>query len=241
MLLSFTGLTKILVTTGLTDGNTKIDIVDLNDPSKVCQPSILDEYPIDAVTGASGGLVNNNIALICGGLNFSSRERLDDCFAITDNAIEALVKLTQSRSDAASVVMNGNTLWMTGGVVLEDTVTKSTEFVELTGTRPGPDLPLEVHGHCLVSLNETTVLLIGGWLATETRSKATFYYNHDHETWTEGPSLVSERSGHSCSLFKSPQHGHTNIVIVTGGFNGNEYLTSTEILNLNSNSWASGN
>jgi hypothetical protein len=242
LLLSFTGLTKVLVTTGWDEGSNKMEIIDLSDPANVCQPSVLDEYPIDQVQGASGGLLSNDIALICGGSKESSpTTRLDDCFVINENVVEATIKLTQPRSNAASVVLNGNTSWMTGGVLDENVKTKSTEFVELNATRPGPDLPVEVSFHCLVPLNDTTVLLIGGYQQGGPRSKDTFFYNIDHQTWTEGPKLLSGRSDHSCALFKSPQHGHTDTVIVTGGLNGNgQYQASTEFLNSDSKSWTSG-
>jgi hypothetical protein len=148
--------------------------------------------------------------------------------------------LTQPKSFGASVVWNSTTLWLTGGYTLSSGwETKSTEFVQLTGTTTGPDLPIEVKGHCLVSLNDTTVLLIGGNLKDGTTSKATFFYSTDHMTWTDGPSLTIGRYYHSCALFKSPQHGHTDTVIVTGGYNGDD-LASTEFLNLESNSWQSG-
>jgi hypothetical protein len=84
-MLSFTGpLTKVLVTNGNTEGSKKLEIIDLEDPTNVCQPSFLADYPFD-VQGASGGLLTNNNALICGGLvHFESH---DDCFAINDNGI----------------------------------------------------------------------------------------------------------------------------------------------------------
>jgi hypothetical protein len=219
-----------------------MEVVDLSDPSNVCRPSVLDDYPIDYVAGASGGLLNNKLALICGGYKRAPPfNKLDDCFAITHNAVEANVKLTQARSESASVVLNGNTLWMTGGALDGDVPTNSTEFVQPTGTRRGPDLPLEIGDHCLVSLNDTTILLIGGWVGHWTGSKATFYYNTDHETWTEGPSLITGRAGHSCALFKSPQDGTTDTVIVTGGYSsGGSYLASTEFLHSDSQSWTSG-
>jgi hypothetical protein len=127
---------------------------------------------------------------------------------ITDSTVEAKVKLSQGRILCfhASVVLNNTTLWVTARLVrgVDGTgTTKSTEFVQLTGTRPGPDLPFEVDSPCLVSLNYANILLIGGELAT-------FYYNIDHKTWTEGPLLITERSWHSCALFKS------STVIVTG-------------------------
>jgi hypothetical protein len=91
-----------------------------------------------------------------------------------------------------------------------------------------------------VSLNDTTVILVGGYLADGITSTSTFFFNNEHETWTEGPSLITGRRRHSCALFKSRQHWHTDTVIVTGGYNGSGYLASTEFLNLNSNSWTSG-
>jgi hypothetical protein len=77
---------------------------------------IISDYPHDQVMGASGGLLSNNIALICGGYQWPEPSKMyDDCNAITDNAgIEAKVKLTQPRSGGASVVLNGSILWITG-------------------------------------------------------------------------------------------------------------------------------
>jgi hypothetical protein len=242
MLLSFTGpMTKVLVTTGADVGSKKNEIVDLNNPTNVCQPKFWADYPLDKVYAASGGLLTNNNALICGGRTGSGR--LDDCFSIgiysIPHGIKKTATLTQPRWFASSVVLNSTTLWLTGGY-LGSGHTKSTEFVQLTGTTPGPDLPLEVAYHCLVSLNDTTALLIGGQLQDGTSSKFTWFYNTDHKTWTDGPSLILGRYYHSCALFKSPQHGHTDTVIVTGGGNGTNYLASTELLNLESNSWQSG-
>jgi hypothetical protein len=216
-----------------------MEIMDLEDPTNVCQPSsFLADYPIDIVVrGASGGLLTNNNALICGGR--AGSKRLDDCFSINHNGIKNGSRLSRPRYSAASVVWNSTTLWLTGGILDGSGRTKSTEFVQLTGTTPGPDLPLEVGWHCLVSLNDTTVLFIGGWLQNGTTSKATWFYNTDHKTWTDGPSLILGRHSHSCALFKSPQHGHTDTVIITGGVN-NDAIASTELLNLESNSWESG-
>jgi hypothetical protein len=240
MLLSFTGpMTKVLVTTG---GSKKNEIVDINNQTNVCVPKLWADYPLDKVQGASGGLLtNNNALLICGG--GVGPGSLDDCFSIGINSnphgMQKTATLTQPRAYASSVVLNSTTLWLTGGL-LGSGYTKSTEFVQLTGTSPGPDLPLEVAGHCLVSLNDTTALLIGGRLQSGTNSKATWFYNTDHKTWTDGPSLTIGRFFHSCALFKSPQHGHTDTVIVTGGNNAITAQHSTEIMNLDSNYWQSG-
>jgi hypothetical protein len=229
------------VTTGFTSGSNRFEIIDLNDPSKACQPVWSDNYGFNSVTSASGGLLNNNTVLICGGLWRTNPEKvLDDCFAIDGTAIEAAIKLHQARFEAASVVLHGDTLWITGGRLYDYSSTSSTEFVQLTGTTAGPDLPLELGKHCLVSLNDTTVILIGGYLPDWSYSRATFYYNIDHQTWIEGPSLINKRGWHSFALFKSPLHDYTHTVIVTGGFDGGAALASTEFLNVDSNSWTTG-
>jgi hypothetical protein len=65
--------------------------------------------------------------------------------------------MTKPRSAAASVVLNGSTLWLTGGYTQDiNEETKTTEFVQVNGPSPGPDLPLKVGYHCLVSLNDST-------------------------------------------------------------------------------------
>jgi hypothetical protein len=74
------------------------------------------------------------------------------------------------------------------------------------------------------------------------KSIATLYYNIDHQTWIEGPSLNIGRAHHSCALFKLPHNVYA--VIVTGGAYGwnsdGQYLDSTEFLNLDTNSWTQG-
>jgi hypothetical protein len=55
-------------------------------------------------------------------------------------------------------------------------------MVKRSSPFPGPDLPLELEHHCLVTLNDTTVLLIGGEPADLSHSKATFYCNTEHQT-----------------------------------------------------------
>jgi hypothetical protein len=242
MLLSFTGPNAVLVATGPGPWSNGIEVFDLEDPTNVCsQSSLLADYPLDNVESATGGLLLNKIVLICGGRINNHAE--DDCFAITENATEATVKLAQPRQRAASVVINRTTLWLTGGYVGNDNagvMTNSTEFVELNGTIPGPDLPLVVQDHCLVSLNDTNILLIGGCTGGLTKARVTFYYNIELKTWTDGPLLIIGRCLHSCALFKSHLHNHTDTVIVTGGNTEGNYGNTAEFLNLDSNVWTPG-
>ena len=53
---------------------------------------------------------------------------------------------------------------------------KSSEFVNpMTKTSiPGPDLPKEIHGHCLTWYNNTHAVMIGGILPNGKHSDETF-------------------------------------------------------------------
>jgi hypothetical protein len=119
------------------EGTKKIELIDMDDPTNVRQPSsCLKEYPKDNVMAATGHLLTSNNSLICGGIDdIFDNEILDDCFSINENGIEATAKLLQARYLSASVVVNSNTLWLTGGYI--DWIggrTSSTEFVQLHHT-----------------------------------------------------------------------------------------------------------
>ena len=59
-----------------------------------------------------------------------------------------LGQLPVQRSQAASVVLSNNTLWVTGGIDKSHKPIKTTEFVTKDGqTSQGPDLPLPVSEH----------------------------------------------------------------------------------------------
>jgi hypothetical protein len=96
-----------------------------------------------------------------------------------------------------------------------------------------------VAGHCLVAYDDGTVLMIGGMLPNQNaETRKTFFYDNK---WSPGPELITERSEHSCALFKSAKHGNTETVIVAGGVNKiTGDLTSTEFLRFDSNSWTPG-
>jgi hypothetical protein len=72
------------VTTGVNLGSNKMEVIDLADPTNVCQTSVTADYPIDKLFGASGGLMKSKIGLICGG--FASTMYRDGCFAFTESS-----------------------------------------------------------------------------------------------------------------------------------------------------------
>ena len=76
------------------------------------------------------------------------------------------IGLLEKRSGAATVAINQNTLWITGGEN-EYVDLNSTEFLTFLGeeqtSKKGPDLPFTIERHGLVYFNEKSIYMIGGF------------------------------------------------------------------------------
>ena len=86
----------------------------------------------------------------------------------------------------------------------------------------GPNIPEP--GICFghgVAISSSDILLIGG---EKTRNKI-LKFSIDTQKWEDIGSLQQGREDHRCFLY----NGH---VIITGGFNGNNNLESTEVISL---------
>ena len=122
------------------------------------------EFPI-GLLGATGGLVGDTV-IICGGFNgtFSHVEEwiTDECYSLTSDKATLVTHMSVRRSGAASIVFNDNALWVTGGFYDDIGVLNSTEYVTMTKTMPGPDMPMALEGHAIVPINSTCSMVIGG-------------------------------------------------------------------------------
>ena len=120
-------VSKFLITTGLGGGGdvTKSEIIDFSEVGKY-QCSNWIDYPID-VEGATGGLLGTH-AVLCGG----GYPATDECYKITSKETIKFGQMNTKRVSAASVTINSNTLWVTGGYD-GNNILSSTEFVYLNG------------------------------------------------------------------------------------------------------------
>ena len=117
---SIFSVTKFVITTGIhEDGyghgqNYKSGIIDLS----INATSGCFDWPIlpIAVYGATGGLVSNT-PLICGGWNHDASHASDECHILDGRKLTLNTTMILKRTDAASIVLNENTLWITGGEV----------------------------------------------------------------------------------------------------------------------------
>jgi hypothetical protein len=218
-------------------------------------------FPID-VYGATGGLIGDTV-IICGGYDDSGY--IDECYSLTSEKATLVTHMSVGRGFPASIVLNDNTLWVTGGGYGGEYFA-STEYVKTSGALPGPDLPIALRDHAMVAINRTCSLVIGGLssggeLSSGGTSASTFFYDHNEGEWTTGPSLMQARydlaAGTGPSLMQARfdhaegRYHHAvgivtdevtdeNFVAVTGGL-GSGYvdLDSTEILQ--DGNWVQGN
>ena len=130
------------------------------------------------------------------------------------------------RENAASIVLNDNTLWVTGGY--NGVGLASTEYVKMTGTILGPDLPMALEYHAMVAINSTCSMVIGGY--SNDFSVSTFFYDRNEEEWINGPtSLIQAREYHAAGIVTDEVTGE-HFVAVTGGYYFGVSLDSTKIL-----------
>jgi hypothetical protein len=233
---SFLAGDKLLVTTGSSFGSNKTEILDICNAGNSC--SQLASFPIDFVYGTTGGLIDN-VPLICGGYTLYNAA-FDECLVIGKTETTVATTMSTPRGDAASATLNGNTLWVTGGLATHSPPPlQTTELVQLNGTRPGPDLPIPLARHCVVALNSTTFLVIGGYTSFRV-TNAVYYYRFDTNRWIPGPPLSTTRQFHACTRFTSALHGNLDVVLVAGGSERFNFLDTSEILIVGTDSWTPG-
>jgi hypothetical protein len=230
-----------LVTAGYYENSDKTEVIDVVNSDNNCRP--LANIPFDEIEGVTGGLIGNK-PVICGGaIDYQKGDYRKDCFVI-GQSVTNQPKMSSARAFATGVTLNKHTLWITGGRMSGDTNKKnyrSTEFIQLNGTRPGPDLPNFLQNHCLVALNSTTILLTGGRKNWSRSTMDVYYYHIDQHSWTKGPPMNTNRHGHSCAMFKSALHDNADVVAVVGGYDDHDSLLATsEFLIVGTDFWTQG-
>ena len=145
--------------------------------------------------------------------------------------------MSSARYYAAAAQLKDGRLLVTGGI--NNSQLNSAEMLTEEGWESTvPSLPVTIAYHCLVNVNSTTVMAIGGYRNGQS-SKETFYFTFGEESWTEGPKLMIGRNYHSCGRIRRDKDSQEMSIIVVGGFDGS-YISSTEILNESSNEWHTG-
>ncbi len=211
------------------------------DNNETCEN--LPDFPV-SMTGGVGSLITDNSVFVCGGqILFSTTNQ---CWILGKNetAWNESSTMLASRKDAAAILINSTTLFVTGGRNGEQ-ATNSTELVQPgQQSQTGPEMPtLPIFGHCFIKVNDSLAIMAGEAEASSTFSNETNFYSILESNWTtSGPELDQARAYHSCGIIKIFETYHA---VVTGGRNpddASEALTSTEILDMSNNetTWTTG-
>ena len=182
-------------------------------------------FPI-SVAGATGGLIGDTV-IICGGWGGSYIYYYDECYSLTSEKATLVTYMSVGRDSAASIVLNDNILWVIGGYNWG--FLASTEYVTLTETMLGPDLPMALGEHAMVAINSTCSMVIGGLSDYSGSSASTFFFDHNEDEWINGPSLIQGRRFHAAGMVTN-EESDEHFVAVTGGIGSGDSLDSTEIL-----------
>jgi hypothetical protein len=162
------------------------------------------------------------------------------CYSFENNAWVSSASMNSVRSYAAAAQLQDGKLLVTGGLHGSLSDLNSAEMLTEEGWESNiPSLPVTIHAHCMVTVNSTTVMVIGGRQNGQYSGK-TFYFTFGEESWTEGPELKTKRVYHSCGKIRRNKDSQEMSIIVAGGQYVFSYLSSVEILDEDSNEWQTG-
>jgi len=236
-------MTKLLVASGrgFLDSVEVVNLDELN-PGLTCDN--LQNLPF-GIEGATGQLFQGQRPIICSGEKSSPVMDLCDCFELKGGSWVSIASLSKCRRLAPSSLslQNGNGeefLIVAGGSNgsgLYGNV-KSVEAFdgkEWSLEKVSP-LPTSVGHHCMVKINDSSLLSIGGYQNLAKWTSETNFYDSINNNWYAGPNLNVKRAGTACGVLNwiNPNTDQNEkVVVVAGGNDGSQFLSSIELLFLN--------
>jgi hypothetical protein len=230
----FKGFSKLLICGGYRGIDT-CEVINLASSASTCKNP--PNFP-SKVRLAIGELGFKGNPIICGGVQ--NDDRSNNCYSLENNDWVFSASMNSVRIRASAAQLQDGQLLVTGGFDGPFTYLNSAEILTEEGWESNiPSLPVTIYGHCLVTVNSTTVMAIGGWQNGQTSGK-TFYFTFGEKSWTEGPELKHKRDSHSCGkIIRNKESQEMSIIVAGGSYDGN-LLSSVEILDEGSNEWQTG-
>jgi hypothetical protein len=231
----FKGISKLLICGGNYPGIDTCEVINLASSASTCKNP--PNFPAK-VFFAIGGLGFKGNSIICGGQQNAARS--NKCYSLENNNWVSSASMNSIRSSAAAAQLQDGKLLVTGGS--NGTDLNSAEMLTEEGWESNiPSLPVTILGHCMITVNSTTVMAIGGMQNDQDYSGKTFFFTFGEESWTEGPELKIKRRSHSCGKIRRNKDSQEMSIIVAGGYaGGSSRLSSVEILDEGSNEWQTG-
>lgn len=210
--------------------------LDESRPNLTC-PNLRD-FPNDCSGGI--GQLYLGTPLVCGGEDLELGERSCQCHQLQSGNWIPTAPLSECRLWASSVTLTSPSgeeiIYVAGGVGLRGNPLSSVEAYNgnFWNQLDYASMPRPSFYHCLVKINSSLLLVIGG-VSNNQYSSATYFYSVRSNIWYPGPNLVIPRFGHACGVMDwlNPANNLTKkYVIVAGGNQQNGYVTnSVELLN----------
>ena len=210
----------------------EIEILDSENQGRSCSASV--NFPVEVAYASGGGFKDTGIVQ-CGGRKSSYASATEKCYYLAQDATfhEATYSLQTKRSFASSVALPNGTFVITGGRDQNGNNLKTIEIIDTVNgdvSVPQQTLPEPISRHCSILVNESVILIIGGYSGSYSRK--TVFFDLQSLKSTPGPEMRIARAYFGCATM-------TSKVIVAGGYPPTE---TSEILDLKSNnpSWQPG-
>jgi hypothetical protein len=202
-------MTKLLVATGYRSGAgelASVEVVNLDEsnPDYICDN--LPDFPF-SIRYATGQLYNRKTPIICGG--YASGIHCE-CYSLKDGAWQSIQSLNECRYATASAVFSNpndndedDILFITGGREGSTTLSTVESFDgNVWNQTMFADLPSTIQFHCMVKINNTMLLQIGGTIDNfeSGTTENTYFFDIIQDKWIAGPKLNVGRIYHSCAV-----------------------------------------
>ena len=220
-----------------------IEIIDLLSSRRIC--GRFPDFP-HQVTDCGAGLFLNGTPILCGARNPRFR---DSCRIFKHGKWMQSSKLTIESSNFAIITLPNGELLLTGGATkssqpgIPAVALKRTDILSAEGIWKNTfiDLPIRLSYHCMVLVNKSYPMVIGGSDEPGPKSKKTFTLSFTDKTWNEGPPLQSPRKSHTCSTIRMSKNSSQESIIVAGGSADTSFSDlNVEILDEGSKYWRLG-
>jgi len=212
----------VMITTGQPYSSArKTEVVDVVN-GETCAD--LADFPVSN-EGAVGAILNGT-PIVCGGRYSSTFYQA--CYKLTNGGWQEFASMNERRLLAAGIMFK-NKFHIFGGYNDASGNLQTSEIISIDGAvEYGPELPEAVSSHAITSINSTVSLLSGGW--TGDYSPLTWFFNHETQAFSSGPSLLEGRQNHGSATIVD-KVTKAKIPMVTGGIgNGYSRLDTTELL-----------
>jgi hypothetical protein len=218
------------------------EVINLKSSNSNCKN--LPNFPV-LVAGAIGGLGLKDTPIICGGLQIDYLSKR--CYSLKNKEWVSSYSMNSAKALSGVAQLQDGKLLVSGGLIGSELLNSLEMLTEEGWENDAPFLPVSIASHCMVQINSTTVMIIGGSQNNQDYTANTFYLNIKEHKWTEGPKLANVRTAHSCGRIRKDSNSQEISIIVAGGVAGwsdnaasPNVTTSVEILDKGSNVWRKG-